>query len=593
MAGATGQIGSPTAIEEGGWVERIKWTTLARVAALSSLLAFAVAMDLGLGPQPLSAAPEVVLYQIVSAGFILSFVALLLTYLLADRHGRVLAWASLAIDAALTGALVVASNGLDSVLLFTLPLAVLSGAVLLGRAGAFSAAAAATCVLFAMASIDLGWVRVDLDPWTMSWVRALGPRDHAQPFDIAVQFLVQVGALYATALLSSHLMVELIAARAGAQRGQRELTALRARYQDVFSSMPDGLVTVGADGVIGSVNPAFLRIVRLEEQALVGRRLADVLPSYTNEEPSNSWMSETTEITRESPEQPSEFIRRSFGGSMQTLAVRSVSLRGPEGSDGMLLVVRDITELRAREEAHRARERLATVGSMAMAVAHEIRNPLASISGAVQMLGENRALDETDLSLMEIATRETAALSRWIGEFLDFARPGKAHMGPLNLGRIVREKLAACRQDPRVDEAGTEISSNLEPVPEGGDDERWHIIGDASRLEALVWNLLVNANQAVLGSEVRRVQVTLTADEDYVQLGVADSGPGVAEEDKSHIFEPFYTTKGEGTGLGLATVRRVAATHRGQVRVVDGPLGGAEFLVTLPRDPGLRGLVVD
>ena len=571
------------------WIERVKWTTLARVVALSALLMFAVAMDLGMGPQPMAPAPNAILYQLITVGFVLSFIALLCTYLLGDRHQQPLAWASLGIDALLTGGLVAASNGLDSVFLFTLPLAVLSGAVLVERAGAFAAAAFGTCVLFLMASLDLAWLDWDMDALTMSWVRALGPRVHPAPFDVALAFMVQVGALYATALLSSHLMVELSAARDRARADASALSALRVRFADVVSSMPDGLATLTGDDTITTVNPVFLRIVGLDESEVVGRPLAEVLPEYAAASAPGVGLTQTTEITRDGLDEPAE-VRRQRGSSAQILAIRSVGLAGADHVGGTVIIVRDITELRLREVAHRSRERLAAVGAMAMAVAHEIRNPLASISGAIQMLAGRHGTESGDRELMDIAVRETSQLSAWIGEFLDFARPQRLNFMTLDLAQVVGDKVAACRNDPAVKEAEIDIRLRPVPPPDGLD---WSLIGDESRLGSLVWNLLTNARQAALESGERVVEVTLVATAADLILMVADSGRGVSDADKPHVFEPFYTTKGEGTGLGLATVRRAVQSHGGRLEVRDGRLGGAEFVARLPRRPPQDAVAVE
>ncbi len=563
----------------GEWVERIKWTTLARVVALSALLMFAVAMDLGMGPQPLTPSPDVILYQLITAGFVLSFIALLGTYLLGDGYQQPLAWASVGVDAVLTGALVATSHGLDSVFLFTLPLAVLSGSVLLERRGGFVAAAIGTCVLFLMAAIDLEWLLLDRESWTMSWVRVLAPHPQPVPFDVALAFMVQVGALYATALLSSHLMVELAATRTQAHADQRALAALRVRYADVFSSMPDGLATVARDGTITTVNAVFVDIIGRSEADTVGRPLAEVLPEYAGGDGPTPSLSQTTEILRDSIKATAEVTRNLAAGS-QIVAVRSVALHSEEGVEGTLLVIRDTTELRAREDAHRNRERLATIGAMAMAVAHEIRNPLASISGAVQMLESGSGDDAGDRELMNIAVRETNQLSEWIGEFLDYAKPQKVQLIRIDLAKVVSQKISACRSDPAIAEAGIDIKLKVhEPASGAG----WTMMGDESRLGSLVWNLLINARQAVLDSGQRLVSVALWAETQSLLLSVADSGPGVPDEDKGSVFEPFYTTKGEGTGLGLATVKRVVVNHEGEILVRDSAMGGAEFVIRLPR----------
>ncbi len=633
------------------FAERIKWETLARVVALTLLLFFGVAMDLGFGPQPIAQLPEVVLYKLITTFYVLSFVALLATYLVGAETRRLLAWASLCIDMSLAATLVTITHGTESVFLFTLPLTVLSGAALLERPGAVVAASAGAVLLSVLALIDVRVLDVDLEVVTVAWLRALGPRGVPATFEVIVQGLVQVAALYATAMLSSQLVVELNRARQRSVLERQELTALRVRYEDVWSSLPEGLATVSQDGVIRTANPALLRILDLSAAQLVGRPVNAVLPELTaltaagstTVEIARSDVDATSEIRRhrgqtgkmtrvapsttdaadrpdaaETPVSPDAEaagdVAAAFmatgstasgspdarsattsttdlgevaaqdgdnGGGLQILTVRSELLRDT-GSQGRLtgetlLVVRDVTRMRRREQAHLNRERLATVGAMAMAIAHEIRNPLASISGAVQMLEATLKVDEDERSLMQIAVRETQQLSDWIGEFLDYAKPGNLHLEPIQLADLVREKVAALQQDPRVAAAGVQVQLAL--TTDGAT-----LLGDYRSLNSLVWNLLRNAVDAVLEAERREVHVGVDALHDSLVLRVSDSGSGVPESDRAQLFEPFFTTRAEGTGLGLATVRRVVDNQRGDIVVRDSELGGALFVVTLPKD---------
>lgn len=569
-------LGSVTGTSD-TFAERIKWETLARVVALSGLLIFAVSMDLGLGPQPIAQLPEVVLYKLVTAFFVASFVALLATYLTGPKLRRPLAWASLSIDLALAMSLVTITHATESVFLFGLPLAVLAGAALLERPGAFVAASVSSVAVAILALIDGGLVAVDLEPWTVAWLRALGPRDVPAPFEVGVQALVQVGALYGTALLSSQLVIELNRARARASAERRELVALRVRYEDVWSSLPDGLATLSKKGVVLTANPAFLRILDLSEAEVVDQPLQRMLPQLDLDA---SGATTTVEIPRAGVNPTSEVWRARTDGGRQILAMRAELLRDGEGrpTGETLLVVRDVTAARRREQDHRNRERLATVGAMAMAVAHEIRNPLASISGAVQMLDATLEVSEEDRSLMQIAVRETQQLSDWIGEFLDYAKPGGVHFEPIDLAAELRGKVAALEQDPRVTEAG--VTLQLSEV--SGD---CRLLADRKGVSAVVWNLLRNAVDAVVEADRREVHASLRTLPDVLVLAVSDSGPGVPEAERAQLFEPFFTTRAEGTGLGLATVKRVLDNHGGEVLVDDSPLGGARFTVTLPRDP--------
>lgn len=563
-------------------VDRVKWTTLARVLVITAVLAFAVAVDLGFAPQKTTAAPETLLYQLAAVSYSVSFVLLLATQL--GRHNLVfmtrLAWASVAADVWLAVTLVFVTDGMQSLFLFGLPLAVLNAAVLLSRAGAIASATLVSLGMTAMALDQLGWIA--LPRLRVAYLAVLASNKSMAPFEIATNLALQIAAVYATAVLSSHLIRELDRTRTKAQLQRRELASLRVRYEDVVSSLPDGLLTVGPGGQVTATNPAALDILAADRDALVGRPLREVLPEVADllVGPPGEW--EVTRPTVQDLSKTQQIARSDESGQRQFLAVRVATLRDQGGQWGRVVVLRDVTEARHREEMHRARERLAAIGAMATAVAHEIRNPLASISGSVQLLQMSHGLDESDRALMAIVIRETGQLSEWIGEFLDFARPRPLQMGPCDLVELARDTLEACKQDPGVAAAGVVLCG---PVVVDGAPQDCSVSGDAALLRQAIWNLLINAVHAVREVDRREVALHLTPLPDEVELAVQDSGYGVDEVEALRIFEPFYTTKGEaGTGLGLATVKRHVESHRGRVRVErSASLGGACFVLSLPR----------
>lgn len=557
-------------------VERIKWTTFARTVALTALLALTIAIDLGMGPQPWGQSHEVLLYQVESGFFVLTFIALLLASFAPRSWRGGVAWLSLAIDVTLAATLVALTDRTQSVFLFAMPLAVLSGAALLERRGAFVAASLASAAVALLAAMDLGWLGSLPLMLTTALRPIVGFLTPPRPADVAIAVLVQVAALYATALLSSKLVAELARARRSVVAEQREIAALRQRYEDVFSSMPDGLLTVSDDGIVRSANAAALAILLRTPEALIGANVDSVLPELAA---AAGALQSTQEIAR-APESTAELWRVGSAGGQQILAVRTERLRGLvaelRGQVETLYVIRDVTELRARELEHRNRERLAGIGAMAMAVAHEIRNPLSSISGAVQMIGASLPPDDAHAGLMAIVRRETDQLSRWIGEFLEFAKPSQPSMSRLDLAELVRGKVEAWRADPRCDPRVLDVDLHI-------DVRHAHIRGDLQNLSGLVWNLLVNARQAALESTNAKVRVRLRAVESGLELAVEDSGPGVEAAEIEHIFEPFYTTRSKGTGLGLAMVKRVVELHDGSITVGRSVLGGARFAVVLPQ----------
>ena len=575
---------APEPIHDETLVDRIKWTTLARVVLLTAVLVFAVTLDVGVGFRPQTPMLDAALYRLTTAFFLLSFLTLLATQILQrGPHLRFLAYGSVAIDAAMAMMLVAATDGLQSVFLFSFPLAVLNAALLLRRAGAMTAATLATLALTVMTTAHLGWLQLPLLP-----LRVVMPAGGPVPLDVVVQLAVQVAAVYATSFLSTHLVRELDQSRQKALQQRVELARLRLRYADVVTSLPDGLLTVGVGGVVTGVNPAGAAILGEDATRLLGQPLSLVLPELSALDPAATHVWGEMEIARDIDlRQTRELHRDRPGAGQQILACRIAGLH--ESLDslqpvGRLVVFRDVTLARQQEEQHRDRERLATVGTMAMAVAHEIRNPLASISGAVQMLESSPDLAATDQALMEIVQRETRHLSDWIGEFLDFAKPRALQNAPVDLRNLVAETLDAIDHNPRVIATGVELQRGpgLQSRNLSGSRE-FLMIGDAQLLRQTVWNLVINAAQAVMAADTRTVRVALEEQGTTLKLVVDDSGPGLGPDELAHIFEPFYTTKGEGTGLGLATVKRHVMAHRGEIEAGDSPLGGARFTVLLPR----------
>ncbi len=574
-------------VAEDSQVERIKWTTLARVVMITAVLVFAVALDLGLGPQRAAQVPETLLYQWAAGAYALSFCTLLATHLVRLRANPVnrIAFGSVVADTAIALGLVYMTDGLQSVFQFALPLAVLNASVVLARSGAVLAASLVTAGIAAMAANEVGLLA--LPRLRVAFLSALPPRAVMTGFEAVTDLLVQGAAAYATAFLSSHLVQELDRARKRTQLQRRELATLRVRYDDVVSSLPDGLLTVDSLGSVTSANPAALDILAVNQGKVVGQQLLSLVPQLAEalQSPPGEW-----EITRPDPRvlgdvsKTREVLRRLADGSVQVLACRVAPLRDQGGQWGRVVVLRDVSLARLRESQHKTRERLATIGSMATAVAHEIRNPLASISGAVQLLESGQELGDSDRQLMAIVQRETSQLNTWIGDFLDFARPRPLHVGSCALNEIAEETVDACRRDPRVTGNGTEIALDLPPEPDSG--AQCLVTADAVLVRQTVWNLLLNACQAVLEGDRRKVVVGLRREGEAWLLSVDDSGPGVDEDKASRVFAPFFTTKGEGTGMGLALVERNVQAHRGSVRVTrSAALGGARFEVLLPLRP--------
>jgi two-component system sensor histidine kinase PilS (NtrC family) len=213
---------------------------------------------------------------------------------------------------------------------------------------------------------------------------------------------------------------------------------------------------------------------------------------------------------------------------------------------------------------------LAAVGQLAAGLAHEIRNPLASISGSVQLLRENDALTSEDRHLMNIVIKEADRLNDLLKEFLLFARPSRPEKEWFKAAELVHELADLCAGDGRF--AAVKIERSCPPDA--------LLYGDRRQLRQALWNLLINAAEAMpTGGQLVFEYSPSTGD-----LSVADSGPGVPPELRQKIYDPFFTTKDHGTGLGLATVHTIVEAHDGTLELHSSLHGGAKFVIHLPAE---------
>src|SRR5262249_32106477 len=239
---------------------------------------------------------------------------------------------------------------------------------------------------------------------------------------------------------------------------------------------------------------------------------------------------------------------------------------------GRILNFLDLSELRRMEAQVKQAERLAVIGGVAAAVAHEIRDPLASISGAVELL-RPAPPDTQNPKLMDIVPREVDRLHGLVHELLDYARPRERLTMPVELVGVLDETVRVFAQDRT--QAGVQVALELSPGAESA-----RVLADPAQLRQVVWNLLRNAAEAM--PEGGTVRVGLAREGRRAVLPLTDDGIGIGPEEMDHIFEPFFTTKRRGTGLGLPMVHRIITEHGGQVAVESKPGRGTTVRVRLP-----------
>lgn len=512
-----------------GLYRKLVWLTAFRVVTVTVLLGGTAVVSWQEGGE--ADAVLAPIYALVVAGYAGSAV---FAFALRRRAGLVpTAYAQIALDVLVAAGLVRITGGTDSVFLFLFALATVNGSVLLFRRGALTASALAVPAYLALALTQPGGV---------SGATAFG---HAAAF-------------VATAVLASYLAEQLRSTGELLAERESDLAVITALHEAVVQSMPGGLMTLDAAGAVTFANPAAEQMTGLPAAAARGRPAAELLPGF---EPGAA--RDELEVVN-------------ARGERLRIGYSSFGLVTPAGAPiGTALVFQDLTRLREMEEAVQRSERLADLGRLAAGLAHELRNPLASMSGSIELLRGGAAASEEDRRLMDIVLREAARLNELVTGFLQFARPVPLRREGVDLACLLDETVAVFRHDPAA--AGLELDTDLARTP---------VSCDPAQLRQVVWNLLVNAAQALDGREGgRRGRVAIRCRLDEVgcaSFSVEDDGPGVPAAERERIFLPFHTTKDRGTGLGLSTVHRVIDAHGGRVTVDSPPGAGARFTVHLP-----------
>jgi two-component system sensor histidine kinase PilS (NtrC family) len=357
--------------------------------------------------------------------------------------------------------------------------------------------------------------------------------------------LLRVFGFMIIGFLTNQLAVHTQQADAALAKQQETTRVLEEEHGLIVQSVLSGIITVDDRGIIQSANPAALARLGTCE----GRPLTAVLPGlrrYTDGQ---------------------EIMLHGFEEPLTLLCYRS-----PMGMmGGEVVVFEDVTELRRYEADRKREERLAGVGRIAAGIAHEIRNPLASLSGAIQMLR-----DDNEDPLTEIAQREVLRLDELVGEFLNSARPIELRIQPVDVPAIVDEVVAAFSQDPRY---GEQVDIVVAEEDDGELDDRVEL--DGARLHQMLWNLLLNAAQAM--PDGGTIHLGLRLGLQRVIIEVRDEGTGIPEDELSKVFDPFYTTRQGGTGLGLANVDRLARAQGGAVSIRSKVGEGTSFILDFPR----------
>jgi two-component system sensor histidine kinase PilS (NtrC family) len=478
---------------------------------------------------------------------IISLYAVTLLYLfLLERvkHLVLFAYTQLVLDVIFEIVFIYFTGGVDSWFSFTLVLTIIASSIVLSQRAGF--------IIGTVSSILYG-VLVNLQLYAVLPVTSgeyMGARDYLYKIFVHTIFF------YLTAYLSGYLSSRLEKTVQKLEERNIDLRDLEFFNREVLENMPSGVFTTDMNGTILLFNHAAEKITGISKDFVIGKRIANVLPF---------WEFPFSEGRKEE--------KITVDGMTRIIGLNISGLKGlAESMQGFIVIFQDLTQLKRLETEMKQKEKWAAIGELSSNIAHEIRNPLASLKGSIEMLKENSLPANHRERLMEIALNEMDRLNRIITDFLMYSRPATPVFMVFDLHELLDETLDL------LENAGQERTSISVKKAYTGPLE---VNADPQKLRQVFWNLGINALEAM--PEGGELTVSTSNQEEAVVIYFKDSGTGMSREEIEKIFFPFFTTKEKGTGLGLSIAYRIVEEHHGQLQVTSQTGIGTTFEVILPK----------
>jgi len=336
--------------------------------------------------------------------------------------------------------------------------------------------------------------------------------------------------------------------------------------EEIINSLSSGVVAFDAEGRLVAANPAAAGNLDVPHGDLTaGTPLSELpLPHEFQKFVENA-------LAGRQPLARQEIVIRKPNGARKEIGLSASLLRGAAAFNGMIFLFIDMTERRALERADELNRQLAQIGGLTAGVVHELRNPLSVIGGLAELVARKLEEDDPRKRNVQAILEETRRMEKSIAQFLGFARPFELEPTLCGPRAVIQRAVALSQARAERKQVALEIRPG-EPVPE--------IRADLNRLAQALNNIIVNAIDAV--GEGGRVGVDVQEDENEVVFRIADNGPGIQAGENEDIFNPFFTRKESGTGLGLAVCHRIVTAHGGTISYANREEGGAEFTVRIP-----------
>ncbi len=485
--------------------------------------------------------------------YIWVFVVLALTvlYLLVVRYKhfttktfKYFVYGQLIIDVLLVESLIILTGGIESWFSFLHILLTIGASMVLGRRAGYIIATF-SAILYGLI-IDLQFYGVIPVKYSPSYGAT----------DFLYNIFVNITGLYLTAFLMGYLVARLEKTSESLLKKDIDLRELSRFHSEVIENIPSGLFTTDPSGRVILFNSAAEMITGVNREEASFKLINEIFPFLS--------------IPLKQGRHQGEIIK---GEEKRYIGMNISLYKNFEGkTEGYIGTFQDVTTIIKMEEEIKRKEKLAAIGELSASIAHELRNPLASIKSSFEMLKEDSLPDETRQRLMEIAIKEMDRLNSIVTDFLLYSNPKPPTVRTFNLSRLVHE---VTEMVYNIKHSGAELIKEI--------NEDIIIAADEQKIRQLIWNLLLNALDAIDKVDNGNILVRLYQRDDFCKILIKDNGCGINAEELDKIFYPFYSTKQKGTGLGLAIAYRIVEEHNGKIEVFSEKGKGTEFVISLPK----------
>ncbi|MBI3583895.1 MAG: PAS domain S-box protein [Nitrospinae bacterium] len=540
---------------------KIKSLMVLRVVVISVFLGTIVIFQIRSGQLPFIL-PVTIL---IATTYLLTIIYSILLKLI--KNLKFLCYMQLIGDLLVESGVIYISGGIESPFPFLYILSIIASSIILYRKGGYIIASLSSILYGTLVNLEFYNI---LHPLTFYSSSAIQPVGEAVFYTV----FLNISAFYLVAFLSGYLSEKLKKTGEELEEKSEDLLQLKTFHESVVKNMGSGLMTADLNGRIVSFN--------LAAEGITGYKFDDVRGRYYSEFFNIPLLKGDFNSLTDNPVRMEDIFIRKDGINIH-IGMNISPLKDDKNNiRGIIGVFQDLTTIKEMKEKVIKSEKLAAIGRIAAGIAHEIRNPLASISGSIQVLKDELSLNDPNIKLMDIILRETERLNSTITQFLIYASPYKKNQQTCNIKELIAETITLLKNSK-------EYPSNLN-IDTSFENNGITINADSKQIKQVIWNLCLNSIQAMNKGGRMIISVNkINGDSSYykpnaetVEIVINDTGAGISETDLHKIFDPFFTTKEEGTGLGLSTVQKIIEGHNGSINIESKEGYGTTVKITLP-----------